>query len=363
MNKKIKITFILPSLAAGGAERIMSFVAQNLNRKKFDPTLVVIGFKSQNAYNTGNINVVYLNKPRVLFAFFKLFSYFRNEKPNIVFSSIAHLNTLIAILSIGFSRIMFVAREASVLTELSKHEKSFFFKIQKFVISYTYKFLDVIVCQSKDMENDLVKNFNVSKHKIVLINNPITNHSELKSNKKLESKPLKFISIARLSKEKGIDRIITILAQLKFPYTYTLIGDGIEKESLLNLMNEKGIISNVIHIPFTTKIDMHLAQNDLFLQGSYVDGFPNALIESCFIGTPAIAFNAPGGISEIIENGVNGTIVNTSEEFISCLNNLNNDFYFKAEKVREIVHSRFNKDKIISKYEALFLELISPNEK
>jgi len=362
IKKKIKIAFVLPSLGAGGAERIISFVAQNLNTEIFDPTLVVIGFKSQNDYNTGSISVVYLNKPRVLFSFFKLLSYFKNEKPNIAFSSIVHLNTLIAILSIGFPKIKFVAREASVLTELGKHEASSILKIQKLIITFLYKFLNVIVCQSIDMANDLIQNFNVSKDKIVLINNPITNFSEFKTKKKSDNEPIKFISVARLSKEKGIERIINILAQLKFPYNYTLIGDGNEKEYLFKLMKEKGVFKSVNYIPFTTKVDMYLAESDLFLQGSYVDGFPNAVLESCMVGTPVIAIQAPGGISEIIEDGINGFIVENIDEFILCLNKLNKDYMFKPDTVRSIVVDRFNKNKIILKYETLFLELMSSNE-
>ena len=34
-----------------------------------------------------------------------------------------------------------------------------------------------------------------------------------------------------------------------------------------------------------------------------VEGFPNVLIESCVVGTPILAFNAPGGLDEIIEKG------------------------------------------------------------
>ena len=59
----IKITFVIPSLAAGGAERILSFIAQNLNPQIFDATLLVIGFEKDKVYDIGELNVVYLNKP------------------------------------------------------------------------------------------------------------------------------------------------------------------------------------------------------------------------------------------------------------------------------------------------------------
>jgi len=36
MQQKINITFIIPSLRAGGAERVMSFISSNLNQELLD---------------------------------------------------------------------------------------------------------------------------------------------------------------------------------------------------------------------------------------------------------------------------------------------------------------------------------------
>ena len=71
-QKKIKIVFILPSLAAGGAERILSYVAQNLNVLEFETTLLVTGFKKDTVYNLPNLDIVYLNKTRVLKSVFAM---------------------------------------------------------------------------------------------------------------------------------------------------------------------------------------------------------------------------------------------------------------------------------------------------
>ncbi len=355
---KIKITFILPSLVAGGAERIMSFIAQELDAEKFETTLLVVGFEKDSVYSTGKTQTIYLNKHRVLHAISGLFSHFKNMKPDIVVSSIVHLNTLIAILSVMFPKIKFVAREANVLSVLKKynhHSKIYFPKI---LTVFGYKLVDRIVCQSQDMKRDMIMNYGVSENKVVFINNPITHNLKPKAKARDYSEPFRFITVARLSKEKGHDRIIKVLSKLKFPFHYTIIGDGIEKDSILDLVNEGELTKRVTHIPYTDNVSKYLRESDLFLQGSYVEGFPNALLESCVAGTPIVAFNAPGGLNEIIEEGINGHIINTVEECVNCLNNLNNSFNFNPESVSQIVNERFNKNKIISKYEALFLNLI-----
>src|SRR5690606_16584201 len=100
--------FVLPSLAAGGAERILSYVAQNLDENQFKVTLLITGYEKDTVYELENLNIVYLNKPRVLKAFGSLFQYFRKHKPDIVVSSIVHLNTMIAFMSPYFRKTKFV---------------------------------------------------------------------------------------------------------------------------------------------------------------------------------------------------------------------------------------------------------------
>ena len=64
---KKKIIFILPSLVPGGAERVISFVSQNIDKDKFDPILLIAGYEKDTAYDVSHVKVVYLNKSRILF--------------------------------------------------------------------------------------------------------------------------------------------------------------------------------------------------------------------------------------------------------------------------------------------------------
>ncbi|MCX7548389.1 glycosyltransferase [Xanthomarina sp. F1114] len=360
-KEKLNIIFIIPSLAAGGAERILSFVAQNLNQDKFNTTLLVTGFEKNTVYKLDNLNIVYLNKPRVLKAYFSIFKFLKKEKPDVVISSIVHLNMIIASMSPFFKHTKFVAREANVLSVLNKYNTSSSIFYSEKLITFSYNLVDCILCQSKDMKADVINYFNIPEEKTALINNPITNNFELKPNTKTKNETIRFISIGRLSKEKGHLRIIEALAELDFDFHYTLIGKGVEKENVFKAIDKAGIQDQVTYIEYTKDVDKHLINSHLFLQGSYVEGFPNVLIESCVVGTPVLAFNAPGGLDEIIEVGKNGYIANTKEAYLDYLNAINSNYPFIPETVRNIVVERFNKKKIISKYESLFLNLSNSN--
>ena len=359
ISKKIKISFFIHTLTAGGAQRIMSYLAQNIDNNKFDVTLVIIGFKKDNVYDISGIKQVYFNKNRIIQSINDIIKYLKVNKPDIVFSCIVHVNTLMAFISVLLPKIKFVARVANVLSELKNYEDSSKIYFPKILKVLAYKLVDHLICQSEDMYYDMVKNYSVSKGKLTLINNPITQDFQIKPKTKKNQKPLKFITIARLSKEKGHERIINLLSKLDFDFIYTIIGKGKEMEFLFDLIKSNGLDSKINYIEYTKEIEYYLSLSDIYLQGSYVEGLPNAVIESCAVGTPVIAFNAPGGINEIITNGVNGYVVNTENEYINCLNELYKDFTFIPEEVSHVVHTKFNAKKIIKKYEDLFQNIIN----
>jgi len=358
MTKKVKITFIVPSLTAGGAQRIMSYVAQRLNKNKFTVTFLVIGFKKDNAYEITGIEEIYLNKTRIIHSIFNLIKILKKTKPDIVVTSLAHVNTLMAFICVFFPRIKFIARVANVLSVLKNYDTTSKIYFPKFLKVLAYKLTDNLICQSDDMQRDIIVNFSVPKNKITLINNPISQNFKIKPILERNSEPLKFITIARLSKQKGHERIIQLLSKLDFPFVYTIIGGGDQKENIFNLIDKKQLNPRINYVEYTKEIEYYLSKNDIFLQGSYVEGLPNAVIESCAVGTPVIAFNAPGGINEIIQNGVNGYVANNEEEFIEFLENENKAFTFNPKTVNNCVSQKFNSEKIIAKYEALFIDII-----
>lgn len=349
-----KVLFVLPSLAAGGAERVISFVAQNLDPAKFEAILLITGSEKNSVYQTGKIKTIFLNKRRLVNAVPSVIKQIRILKPDIVLSSISHVNILMGCLSIFFKKIHFVGREASVLSVMNNfstiNSKAYLQLIKLF-----YPKLSKIICQSEDMYIDFNKHFNIQNSKLIVINNPITTQIMPVKRPGNNTDIIQFVTVGRLSDEKGHYRILKGLAKIsEYDFHYTIIGNGPMKDELFNLAEELGLSSKITHIPFTSTILISLASMDVFLQGSYVEGFPNAALESCIAGTPVIAFNAPGGTKEIIENGVNGFIVETENEFEELLKNKHKFTSLNPDRIREQVVNKFNATKIIGQFEELF---------
>lgn len=360
MKNKIKILFVLPTLYAGGAERVMSFIAQNIDKEQFDVTLVIIGLESESKFRVEGIPVIFLNKTRVLRGVFQLFRLIKKYKPQIVISSLSHLNSIMGYIGLFFSRTVFLGRHASILnapneknTEKPKKKSFISSKFNYFV--FGLKKLDYIICQSSDMRQSLVDGFNIDINKVRIINNPITQSNIVKKTDLNGQKVKRFITVGRLSKTKGHLRILDILAKVDFPFKYTIIGEGDYYDLIKEKAKNLGLEDKVKYIRYTDNVFKYLVAHDMFLQGSYSEGFPNALLESCVVGVPVIAFNSPGGTKEIVENEVNGFLVEDEVEFLQKLYDRRE---WHPEKVRESVYRKFNENKIIGDYEKLFIEAL-----
>ena len=79
---------------------------------------------------------------------------------------------------------------------------------------------------------------------------------------------------------------------------------------------------------------LHMNDADLYLSGSHYEGFPNSLLEAGSIGIPVIAFDAPGGIREIINEGENGILVTDRTVFTAA--------------IEKAVHTNFDRTGIIA---------------
>lgn len=354
MNHKIKVVFAIPTLSAGGAERVMSYVAQNLDKEKFEAILLVIGGKKGAAYPVEGIEVIFLEKEKVRESFTGIINFLYRHKPDLVISAIAHLNTMMAVISILFPNIKFVGRETLVKSVTQSTKKKFFINtnnIQKYL-------LDGLICQSKDMKVDMIENFNFPKEKLTTIHNPVNEKFTLKT-QQASGSSIKFITVGRLSKNKGHLRVLDVLAKFNQPYLYTIIGKGNYKNEIVDKAKKMGVFTNIRFIEFTDKITHHLQNNDIFLHGSYVEGFPNSMLESCAVGTPVVAFDAPGGINEIIETGINGYIAKNEDEFLEAIYEIVSKQFLSPEKIRKSVVDKYSADKILRDYERFIEKMVA----
>ena len=358
-NNKIKILFILPHLKAGGAERVISFIHNEINKNTFTPHLLVIGYKKDNIYPTINTNVTYLSEKRLRNVPLRVMILVHKIKPDIVFSSMGHINLYLGFLKNLFPKIKFIAREASIYSVMKTFTRHIL--LPNFILNFLYSSLDLIVFQSLEMKNDFNKNFKISPHKTCIINNPITfsNRSDfIYFNKPLL--PYKFITVGSLVKNKGHFRILNIFKLIDFDFKFNIVGDG-PMRSEIELKVEKLHLSNSTSFLGLQKDLTKIYKNtDFLIQGSYVEGFPNAVLEALSFGIPCLIFEAPGGHNELIIENFNGMIIKKSDNLTEVINNFVS-FNWNRKLISDDAYKRFNSSKILDQYEKIFKIIIKIN--
>jgi glycosyltransferase involved in cell wall biosynthesis len=354
-GEKIKLLILIPSLQCGGSEKYVATLCNNIDTQKFDVTLAVVN-NAAAFYTITNtvVKLIDLEKKAVRHSFFAVRKLVKKIKPDIIYSNANHLNLYFAIFKKQIAgNTLLVARESSIVSINSKRAK--FPAAYQWLIKRFYKKLDHIICQSAYMQNDLIVNYNIDKNKTVVINNAVEEHAVMNNHPQKN----KFISVGRLSPEKGIERILQALAKLDTDFTYYIIGDGDTRESLQKLANELQLQNKVF---FTGQKDhpfKGMEDAELFLMGSFYEGFPNALLEAGSYGIPVVAFNAPGGIREIITGDENGLLVKEGDivAFAAAITKAGS-MQFNRAIIKEQTQRRFSIQNIIDKTAQVFEQFI-----
>jgi glycosyltransferase involved in cell wall biosynthesis len=250
-----------------------------------------------------------------------------------------------------------MARETSMVS-MNKARVKFPWIYNRLVKKY-YRRFDHIICQSVYMQHDLVQHYHIAVNKTTVIHNAVDAVlSNDPAKDRAAQEEYKFITVSRLSEEKGIERLIHAVGLLTLPFKFYIIGDGDKKEYLQKLicklqLQDKIFLKGEKKDPFAGMQDA-----GLFLMGSFYEGFPNVLLEAGSYGIPVIAFNVPGGIGEIIREGENGLLVEDNDlpGFAAAINKAVISG-FDRNKIIESTQKRFSISEMMRKLEDILLQL------
>jgi len=364
-----KVFLIIPSLHRGGAERVVSILTNHLDRDIFDVTLVLLEKRGSYLKDLhDDVNIIDLKQSKVTQAIVPLIKLIRKEKPDLVFSTLGHLNLSLMISKIFMSKhTKFIAREASIPSILNQSEK--YASLFNLLYKKLYPKFDKIICQSQYMLNDLQENFDIAANKTTVINNPV---DFTKIEKRLSDSPghellpydkKNIVVVGSLEPVKGYELLIKAFANIQKENLHlSIVGEGSLKHELYNLIKEKKLEEKVSLLGFQENPYLYMLKADITVLTSKLEGFPNTVLESMACGTPVVAFKCPGGIEEIIIEGDNGWFVehNNIEALTKALED-HVDNTLNSLDIKQSVYNRYNLNYIINKYETLFQEVL--NEK
>ena len=182
-----------------------------------------------------------------------------------------------------------------------------------------YSKFDEVICVSQTIKEGIEKKYNVKNAKVLY--NPINREKILKlSNEKIDdinhSNKFKLISVGRLSKEKGYDRLLRVVKKLvneQIGCELLIIGSGKEYDKLNSYIKNNNLEYNIKIVGYKENPYKYVKSSDLFVCSSLSEGYSLVIAESLVLGIPVVSTKCSGPI-EILRNGENGLLVENSEE-------------------------------------------------
>ena len=185
--------------------------------------------------------------------------------------------------------------------------------------------------------------------------------------------PLRLISVGRLSPEKdlaGIVSILKLLAAGSVPFSISIVGTGPDLQSIRSKVETSPFRRQVRFLGFRTQKEIRplLQESDFFLLTSHYEGTPHAVLEAMAEGAVVLANRIPGSTDKIITDGVDGFLCDRQrpETYVSVLQRLlvqPSEFRAVSLAAQKVARSRYSLEAVVPQYEALFWRRRPPVKK
>jgi len=299
-----RVAFVLPSFAGGGAQRVLLTLLAGLDRRKFEPALVVLSDRGPLAdLCPSEVATVVLGRPRARTAVPALLSALRRLRPDVVVSTFGHINlTILALRAALVGRPRVVIREPNTPSE--SLPRLAFGGLLGAGYRTLYRRADRVICQSERIGEEMATMFGVPRHRLVHLRNPVDVarvRDSIRAEVSADGEGARFVAAGQLIPQKGFDRLIALFARMPTSARLTILGEGPMAGQLGRSIRELGLKDRVCLSGFQACPWPFFARADAFLLPSRWEGMPNVALEALACGTPVIATPESGGIGEIAE--------------------------------------------------------------
>lgn len=355
----MRITLVISSLQRGGAERVMSIMANYWIAQGHDVTLLTIdpleldtfelhpGIKRLALGLSGKSETAWQgfknNIPRIL----RLRKVISELRPDVAISFMDRQNVMTVMATFGLPIPLIISERVD-----PRYEKINFY--WNWARRLVYRFADALVIQAESIR-PWTRGI-ISADRVHVIPNPV----HLQPIERNPEPDKIIVGMGRLVYQKGFDLLLNAFARCtqKYPdWRLVILGEGPERDHLKRLILELSLKEKVELPGVTMNPVVVLQKASLFVLSSRWEGFPNALLEAMACGLPVISFDCPSGPSEIIRHEVDGLLVPLekaealTEAMLLLMENEDKRNQLGAKAVE--VHERFALDKIMGQWEVL----------
>lgn len=365
-----KVLFLIPTLAHGGAEKVLVNLVNNLDNDKYDITVQVMFDGGVNKeFLKPHIHYKYMFKKifrgsAILFSLMSpefLYRHLVKDEYDIVVSYLEGVTARIASgcksKKISWIHIEMLDEKAFKLGFLSRQE----------ALKY-YNSFDYNVCVSNTVKEKFCA-FGVDKNKtIVLYNTNEDQEIKEKSEEAVEdifidSNKINLVSVGKLVPSKGYDRLLRIhnkLIKEGFPIHTYILGIGEYEDKFKRFIQENHLNDSFTLVGYRKNPYKYVKNCDLYVCSSRKEGFSTAVTESLIVGTPVISTECSGAVELLGENNEYGVVVGNNEDALydglkELLKNRQKIEYYQKKAVQRARF--FEKDARVQAVEEMFDKL------
>ena len=178
-----------------------------------------------------------------------------------------------------------------------------------------YNKYDNVVCVSKDGSERLAQHLKDSNRSLFLYS--IVDEKKIKELAKesvdVPLGELTFVTVSRLTKEKGQHRLLSIFNDLKNTgllngVRLIIVGGGLEYDNLQKYIEDNDLSNYVTMVGKQTNPYKYVAKSDVFICCSDIEGLSTSCVEAAILGVPILSTSV-GGAKEINELQDAGCVV------------------------------------------------------
>jgi glycosyltransferase involved in cell wall biosynthesis len=371
-DMRMRIAFVIYSLEGGGAERVTTILAQHWAAAKHDVKVITLADESINFYKpNAPVECESLNYARVSRNLWKtpfvslrrallLRRRLRAFQPDVV---IGMMNT--ASVLVAMACFMFPAR--TIGTERIYPPLSPLSPARRFARCIAYRFLDVIIAQTK--ESAAWIRANTFAKAVRIIPNPLAWPLEatppfVTPNSVCPQGRLVVLAVGRLVRQKGFTSLIEAFARVHPDHPawdLVIVGVGPDRDLLETLRDRLGLKGHVFLPGRVGNIGDWYARASIFAMTSLFEGFPNALLEAMAYGLPVISTDCDTGPRDIIKHDLNGLLVEPGDQeaLVAGLRQLieSEDLRTRLSDKARAVSTLFAVEHISQQWQAVFREI------
>ena len=369
----MKVCFVIPSLAGGGAERVAVTVLSALDGQRHERVLYLFSGADGVYFDriAPGVRVVVASKRSWIARLVELARFLRSAKPDLVMPFLSYFITAIAVwMARVDARVVF---NQGTPTSGFLEDADFSWRspgrrqVFALMTRWFYRRADAVVVTSQGVADDLATRYGVPRRKLRVLHNPV----DLDAIATAAAEPADeiagegpvLVAAGRLAGVKNYPLLIDAMARLGDevgrPPRLWILGDGPDRARLEASVIEKNLGDRVRFLGFQANPWRFMARADVFVLTSAYEGFGNVLIEAMACGTPVVAARSPGTI-EIVEHESNGLLVDHDAHAVAAaVTRLLGDESLRsrvvAEGRRSVTH--YAVPMVAERYERLFEEL------